>query len=297
MIEYPDDNAVRAAGRETGIPGLVIVRDLVRVVEVLNLKRHGFFGPRSVLSGSMALRCFGSPRFTVYDADFSTRREDGERDQAQRLRRLFAYQDDDLTITPESVTSTDAGETLYRAQPVRFDAAFSSIVDADSDDSTFKADISFRRLELDGVQTPLAVPYLPGIWDAPPEVWVMNPNETVAEKILGWAAHGLLKHYADVGFAARKMTGKDVPVPIVWATVFEVLAAKRDAMAKLQPTVYADLPTVDRVINVLGQPPNFAAGQWNALQYVKPAQAAITRDWLVAGVQGAVSEMRRTRPR
>jgi len=93
------------------------------------------------------------------------------------------------------------------------------------------------------------------------------------------------------------MTGKDVPVPIVWATVFEVLAAKRDAMAKLQPSVYADLPTVDRVINVLGQPPNFAAGQWNGLQYVKPAQAAITRDWLVAGVQSAVSEMRRTRPR
>jgi hypothetical protein len=40
--------------------------------EVKNLADRDFFNRKSVLAGSMALRCFGSPRFTVYDADLST---------------------------------------------------------------------------------------------------------------------------------------------------------------------------------------------------------------------------------
>jgi len=72
MIEYPDDEATEAESEKHGIPGEVLIRDLVRVIEVLNMKAKGFFGSRRVLAGSMALRFFNSPRFTVYDADFAT---------------------------------------------------------------------------------------------------------------------------------------------------------------------------------------------------------------------------------
>lgn len=72
MIDYPRDREVTQQATLHDIPPAVLIRDLVRVVEVLNLKNQAFFGETSVLAGSMALRCFGSPRFTVYDADFST---------------------------------------------------------------------------------------------------------------------------------------------------------------------------------------------------------------------------------
>ncbi len=72
MIDYPDDDELRAQSREHDLALPVLVRDIVRVVEVLNLGAKRFFKKDSVLAGSMALRCFGSPRFTVYDADFST---------------------------------------------------------------------------------------------------------------------------------------------------------------------------------------------------------------------------------
>jgi len=72
VIRYPDDQATEAEADRHGIPNFVLVRDLVRIVEVLNLARQDFFGTQSVLAGSMALRCFNTPRFTVYDADFAT---------------------------------------------------------------------------------------------------------------------------------------------------------------------------------------------------------------------------------
>jgi hypothetical protein len=36
--------------------------------------------------------------------------------------------------------------------------------------------------------------------DEPPSVWVMDPVEALAEKILGWCVHGLVKHYADAAW-------------------------------------------------------------------------------------------------
>ncbi len=63
MIEYPEDGATEKEAEKNGIPDFVLIRDLVRIVEVLNLDAQDFFSSKSVLSGSMALRCFGSPRF------------------------------------------------------------------------------------------------------------------------------------------------------------------------------------------------------------------------------------------
>ena len=61
-ISYPSDEQLREAAVRTGIPAPVLLRDVVRMVEVANLREQGFFDERSVLAGSMALRNFGSPR-------------------------------------------------------------------------------------------------------------------------------------------------------------------------------------------------------------------------------------------
>jgi hypothetical protein len=94
VIDYPDDRSIAAEADRHNIPEPVLVRDLVRVVEVLNLKAKDFFSERSVLAGSMALRCFDSPRFTVYDADFSTSSQTIS--PATAMKDKLAYRDDDL---------------------------------------------------------------------------------------------------------------------------------------------------------------------------------------------------------
>lgn len=72
LLNLPDDELTSAESERVGLSDAVIVRDVVRLVEVEHLRQQEFFNERSVLAGSMALRSFGSPRFTVFDADFST---------------------------------------------------------------------------------------------------------------------------------------------------------------------------------------------------------------------------------
>jgi hypothetical protein len=71
-VAYPSDDQLSDAADDTGIPIDVLIRDTVRLVEIRNLLDRGFLASDSVLAGSMALRGFGSPRFTIVDADFST---------------------------------------------------------------------------------------------------------------------------------------------------------------------------------------------------------------------------------
>jgi hypothetical protein len=62
LLELPDDERTEAEAQRLGLDEAVLVRDVVRLVEVQNLADRGFFNAKSVLAGSMALRCFGSPR-------------------------------------------------------------------------------------------------------------------------------------------------------------------------------------------------------------------------------------------
>ncbi len=105
VIDYPNDRAIAAAAAKHGIPAPVLIRDLVRVVEVLNLKNQDFFSARSVLAGSMGLRCFDSPRFTVYDADFSTSSDTINPPTAMKTK--LAYSDDELEIAPADLVPHD----------------------------------------------------------------------------------------------------------------------------------------------------------------------------------------------
>jgi len=177
VIDYPDDRSIAAEADRHDIPEPVLVRDLVRVVEVLNLKAKDFFSERSVLAGSMALRCFDSPRFTVYDADFSTSSQ--AVNPATAMKDKLAYRDDDLEITPADLVPHDDGGTAWQSAPISFTPIFTSLI-PDPDDRSFKADVSFRGMLLDGLEVPFKVPYELGIWEDDPAVFVMDPHEGVS---------------------------------------------------------------------------------------------------------------------
>jgi hypothetical protein len=104
-VIYPSDDQLSDAAADTGIPIDVLIRDTVRLVEIRNLLDRGFLASGSVLAGSMALRGFGSPRFTIVDADFSTSTETAAPDAS--LVDLFRYQDRLLDIIPEGAHPND----------------------------------------------------------------------------------------------------------------------------------------------------------------------------------------------
>ena len=295
MIDYPKDDRLREQAKQHDLQAPVLIRDIVRVVEVLNLRAQRFFNKRSVLSGSMALRCFGSPRFTVYDADFSTSAETV--DPPASMTDMLRYSDEDLDIIPAEAVAADRRETLIQIEPIRFDAAFTSIVLADQDQQ-FKADVSFRGLLLDGREVPFETPYSLELWSEAPTVWVMDPVEVLAEKILGWCVHGLVKHYADAAWitVAAQTTGS--PLAFAYPQLRDILHDKLELMRQLQPDTYRAFPSVDAVVGKLAQAPQFDQVQWQKLVYLQAHRAAYSQEDLRHIVQEALAaELRRSQSR
>lgn len=269
MIDYPDDHAIQEQAKLHGIPPPVLIRDLVRIVEALNLRQQGFFNKKSVLAGSMALRCLGSPRFTVYDADFSTTRETVNPETA--MKGLLAYEDDDLSIIPSEIVPNRDGGAMWKSAPIDFVPAFTSLA-PDEEDRNFKADISFRGLIRAGIEVPLSVPYDLGIWSTPPGVFIMDPIETTTEKILGWCVHGQVKHYADLAYLALKAQDHKSPFTLNRDELRQATAEKLEAMTTLQPDTYAAFPHLEDLIGKLEAKPVFDQRQWESLLYVREAR-------------------------
>jgi hypothetical protein len=293
-IIYPSDDQLSDAADRTGIPIDVLIRDTVRLVEICNLLARGFFASDSVLAGSMALRGFGSPRFTIADVDFSTSTERATPDAS--LVDLFRYQDDLLDIIPEGAHPNDERSTLMKVQPIRFDPAF-SVVPLTPDQLRFHADVSFRGLVKAGVEVPLVHEHLPGLrlGDEALTVWVMDPAETMAEKILGWCAHGSVKHYVDVAWIATASDMPEFSFRINYQELRDTLGDKLEVMRDLQARIYADLPSVDAVVGELGRPPTLDQSQWGRLAFLKgqePSQEAV-----IEAVSQVARRLRRAQPR
>jgi hypothetical protein len=266
MIEYPDDGTTEEQAEKHGIPAPVLVRDLVRIVEVMNLDEQGFFSQESVLSGSMALRCFNSPRFTVYDADFATAIE--AQPGRTEMRDMLRYADDDLEIVPSDLTPHDAKGTAWKSAPIRYVPAFTTL--APEETREFKADISSRGLVLPGLEQEILVPYDLGIWTEPPTVWIMDPHEIVAEKTLGWILHREVKHYADLAFIAIGTQPEIGPLfNFNKATLRDTLAEKLEIMRTIQPDYYAPWATVNDVIESLDEDPVFDQREWEKIVYLR----------------------------
>jgi hypothetical protein len=282
VIRYPDDQATEGEAVRHGIPDFVLIRDLVRVVEVLNLAKQDFFGAESVLAGSMALRCFNTPRFTVYDADFATTVE--AKRSRSAMRDMLRYVDDDLEIAPAELTPHDAGGTAWKAEPITYLPAFTDL--APDDTREFKADISNRGLVLPGQEQQLRLPYDLGIWDEPPVVWIMDPHEIAAEKILGWVANRATKHYADLAFIVLAAQQEAGPLLRLDRTILrETLAAKLETMRKIQPDRYASLGSVEDVTRALQMDPSFSADEWEKLVYLRARRDRFSQATLKSAVQ------------
>lgn len=291
MIEYPDDDLVLQEAERHGLPEPVLIRDLVRIVEVMNLERQGFFGKESVLAGSMALRCFGSPRFTVYDADFSTSEDASPRPDV--LQRMLAYEDDDLVIAPAKLTPHDARGTAWKSEPIGYEPVFTDLV-PDPRERSFKADISFRGLVCEGIELELQVPYDMGLWSAPPTVWVMDPHEVAAEKILGWCVNRMAKHYADLGFIA--LASQRAPRPLIVLDgdrLRDTTAAKLAAMRELQPSRYAAYRSIDDLADDLHRTPALSEAQWRDLVYLRGHRDRFTPELLAKAVRRLLVPMLR----
>lgn len=295
MIDYPQDERLREQAKQHDLQAPVLIRDIVRVVEVLNLRAERFFNKRSVLSGSMALRCFGSPRFTVYDADFST--SAATVDPPASMTELLRYSDENLDIVPAAARSVDQRETLVQIEPIRFDPAFTSIALAE-EDRQFKADVSFRGLLLDGREVPFDTPYALELWSEAPTVWVMDPVEVLAEKILGWCVHGLVKRYADAAWITTAAQIPGSPLAFTYPHLRDVLHDKLELMRELQPEIYRAFPSVDAVVGKLAQPPQFDQVQWQKLVYLQAHRAAYSQEDLRRIVQETLAAgLRRSQAR
>lgn len=298
MIEYPADTDIDHRARENAIPAPVLIRDVVRVVEVLNLKANQFFGPKSVLAGSMALRCFGSPRFTVYDADFST--TSATVHPETRMQRLLDYSDRWLTIEAAPLVPSDEKGSIWKSSPVRYTPAFTALA-PDPSDRTFKADVSFRGLVEDGQEQQLLLPYGLDLWPKvdTPTVFVMNPHEIMAEKILGWCAGRHVKHYADLAFIAvvSNPQARTRTISINYQHARDVLDTKLQIMSELHPARYARFPTIDALIDDLGEDPASGPADWQKIMYVRNHRDRFTPSFIQRAVQDIMVPLLRSQSR
>jgi hypothetical protein len=286
VIDYPDDRASSAEAKRHGLDDVVLIRDLARIVEVLNLDSQDFFSAKSVMAGSMALRCYGSPRFTVFDADFSTTHDRIE--PINEMHKKFSYTDDEIEIDASALVSDDHRETLWKSAPIRFNPFFSQLVPNEGD-QRFKADISVRGLIHPGIEKPLRVPYDLGLWRDPPPIWIMDPHEILAEKILGWCVNQLAKHYADVAFICLIADGTDtIPAQIEnwsWHTARDTLDAKLGIMRRIYPQMYAQFRSVDALLGPLSLTPEFDAQQWDNILYLRSQRDRFRQQFVINAVQ------------
>lgn len=129
MIRFPDSDLLAKLAGRLGLPVAVIVRDLARYVEILNLRDKDFFDPKhSVLGGGMAMRTYGSQRVTVYDADLTTTTITSR----DHLRDLLAYEDRDIEIFPAPLVPTADSGKVWKSDPVRFEPYALTLPLADS---------------------------------------------------------------------------------------------------------------------------------------------------------------------
>ena len=187
MIRFPTTELITERARALRVPLPVIVRDLARIVEILNLREQDFFAKDSVLAGGMALRAYGSHRLTIYDADLSTRAVTAP----AQIRQLLTYTSPDIEIRPAPLVPT-------------------------------------------------------------------------SDKTLGWCAHRLYKHLADLAFIAERLHDRLDP-----QLLRDLTDGKLDTMRKLQPAIYEDLRSLADVIAALERPGPITPRQQQGVRFLR----------------------------
>ena len=99
------------------MPRDAIVRDIARLVTVAQMVHDDELNDDLVLTGGMAMRLRGSPRFTMSDTD--TSRRIPEAPDRDRLAEALTVDQAELTVSPGDVLGWKPGKKLVIARPVR----------------------------------------------------------------------------------------------------------------------------------------------------------------------------------
>lgn len=260
MIRFPKTEVIEARARALQVPLPVIVRDLARIVEILNLREQGFFDKDTVLAGGMAMRTYGSQRLTIYDADLSTRAVTAP----SQIEGLLTYTSPDIEIRPAPLLPTSDQGNVWKSDPVEFEPLWLT-VPIEENERRFKVDLaSYGRLE-DGKERPLTDPYELGLWSGhAPSVMMMRLEEIAAEKTLGWCAHRLYKHLADLAFIGERLHDR-----IDHQLLRKLTADKLEIMRELQPNIYQDLRSLADVIAALESPGPITPAQQRGIRFLR----------------------------
>jgi hypothetical protein len=152
----------------------------------------------------------------------------------------------------------------------------------EDNDRRFKVDLaSYGRLE-DGKERPLTDPYELGLWSGQaPSVMMMRLEEIAAEKTLGWCAHRLYKHLADLAFIGEQLHDR-----IDRQLLRNLTSDKLEIMRELQPNIYQDLRSLADVIAALENPGPITPAQQRGIRFLRnpytPEQVIhVVREWYV----------------
>jgi hypothetical protein len=145
----------------------------------------------------MAMRCYRSRRFSVYDSDTSSIPVVTD----QQLLRALNYEDNDLRVSISRIDPEDKGKDLISAHPVEFTPFFTRIA---LQDTTFKVTVSNRGVERPAEWLSLHTGYPFPLWRPEKEYClpVMARNELLAEKLAAWWMFAPAKHYVDISYLA-----------------------------------------------------------------------------------------------
>lgn len=241
---WPTADDIATYSAELNMPIDVVIRDIARIVTVAQMAAAGELSNDLVVCGGFGMRLRGSPRFTVYDADTSSRTV---APAAMVLSKAVTYDDPALEIAPGDHHGFHYGSDLITAKPVNYTAYFAQ-AGAAPPTGDFSLTVAARGLLLPADMVPLRHPY-PALVIAPMDIPVMNLTEQLAEKILGWCAHGLLKHYLDLAWAVLNLRGE------IRAEKFgDILDQKLAAARSRFPEIYAGFPDRGSLRAPLEQP-------------------------------------------
>lgn len=246
ILSWPDaDDIERYAGRH-GLDETDIVRDIVRIVCVAHLCEEGFLNDDCVLTGGMALRLRGSSRFTIKDTDSSMR---GRLDEVQLVGTLGFREGDDLEIRPDAGDHwSRATPRLTIAKPVAYDAYFASAT-GDPVEGEFSFTVNQRGLFRPATRVALVHPYRELAIERAVLVPVMDIAEQAAEKVVGWAANSLVKHYLDLAWIGREFGAQIAP-----GDFRDLVQRKLDVGRSIYPAAYASLRATQDLILPLAAP-------------------------------------------
>jgi hypothetical protein len=260
QVDYPSDEFITQFAKTHRLTAADVLRDIARLIAIHQMTLETkFLSDDCVLCGGVAMRFYGSRRFTVTDTDASYRLDDWDELDLQAALNIEV---EDLTIEAGDPAYWQRKNRLTTAQPVEFSEEFSNFR-SDRRQRTFKVTVSRRGLIEPACWRPIVHDY-PDMGIEEVNVPIMDINEQLAEKILGWSVNGLAKHYLDCAWIAAKMRGE-----LSRETLIRCLTKKLDDAKKREPANYSGFASMDDL-----RAPLEEGDSWRAPLSSEPGRAA-----------------------